>query len=79
MSEPSAPTTISGRVVEGVEVGCLLLDTGADEYLLVIPKRIGRSAVRAGTRMVLRGRVEPGFVSYCQQGIPFLVSEILPA
>ncbi len=79
MAGSAAPTTISGQVVEGVEAGCLLLDTGAGEYLLVIPAHLGRSAVRAGARLVVRGRVEPHLVSYCQQGTPFLVSEILPA
>lgn len=77
-SSPSPPTTISGQVVAGVEAGCLLLDTGTAEYLLVIPGHVGRAAVRAGARLVVRGRVEPDLVSYCQQGIPFLVSEVLP-
>lgn len=71
--------TISGQVVEGVEAGCLLLEYAGTEYLLVIPESVGRSAVRAGARLVVRGRVEPGLVSYCQQGTPFLVSEVRPA
>ena len=75
----SAEMTISGQVVEGVEAGCLLLDTGTAEYLLVVPGRVDRSAVRAGARLVVRGRVEPSLVSYCQQGTPFLVSEVRPA
>jgi len=84
---PSSPSssgspgesTLTGQVVEGVEVGCLLLDTGAGEYLLVIPQHVDRSAVRAGARLVVRGRVEPGLVSYCQQGTPFVVSDVRPA
>jgi hypothetical protein len=79
MSDPPAELTISGQVFEGVEAGCLLLDTGAGEYLLVIPQHVEGSAVRAGARLTVRGRVEAGLVSYCQQGTPFLVSEILPA
>jgi hypothetical protein len=79
MSASPAETTITGRVVEGVEAGCLLLDTGAGEYLLVIPHHVGRSAVRAGARLVVRGRVDPGIVSYCQQGTPFVVSDVRPA
>jgi hypothetical protein len=71
--------TISGRVVEGVEAGCLLLDTGDGLFLLVLPGDVGRSAVRAGARLEVRGRVEAGLVSYCQQGTPFLVSEVRPA
>lgn len=96
MTERSAEVTISGQVVEGVEAGCLLLDTGDGLFLLVIPRDavipgdavssgdaassggVG-SAVRAGARLVVRGRVEPGLVSYCQQGTPFLVSEVRPA
>ncbi len=75
----AAAMTISGQVVEGVEAGCLLLAYGGVEYLLVIPESVGRSAVRAGARLVVRGQVEPGLVSYCQQGTPFLVSEVHPA
>jgi hypothetical protein len=74
-----AELTVSGQVVEGVEAGCLLLETGAEQYLLVVPGHVDRSAVRAGARLVVRGRVEPGLVSYCQQGTPFLVSEVHPA
>lgn len=76
---PAPETTITGQVVEGVEAGCLLLATSAGEYLLVIPPHIGRSAVRAGARLVVRGRVEPDLVSYCQQGTPFVVSEVRAA
>jgi hypothetical protein len=79
MSASPPEMTLSGQVVEGVEAGCLLLDTGDGEYLLVVPGHVGRSAVRAGARLVVRGRVEPGLVSYCQQGTPFLVSEVRPA
>jgi hypothetical protein len=75
----SADLTISGQVVEGVEAGCLLLDTGTAQYLLVLPGHLDRSAVRAGARLVVRGRVERGLVSYCQQGTPFLVNEVRPA
>jgi hypothetical protein len=91
MADPPGQMTISGQVVEGVEAGCLLLDTGDELFLLVIPGGaviaggavvpggVGPSAVRAGARLVVRGRVEAGLVSYCQQGTPFLVSEVRPA
>ncbi len=79
MAHVPGEMTISGQVVEGVEAGCLLLDTGDGQFLLVIPGHVRRSAVRAGGRLVVRGRVEPGLVSYCQQGTPFLVSEVRPA
>lgn len=76
--DSTAPQTLAGQVVEGVEANCLLLDTGVDRYLLVIPNHVGRSAVRAGARLVVRGRAAPDFASHCQQGIAFLVSEVLP-
>lgn len=75
-----AQMTITGQVVEGVEAGCLLLHTAdSKDYLLVMPAGVDRSAVRAGARLRVRGQFQPGLMSYCQQGTPFVVSEVGPA
>jgi hypothetical protein len=71
-----AEMTISGTVVEGVEARCLILQTTGKDYLLMLPASIDRSTVRAGAKLVVRGRLQPGLMSYCQQGTPFMVSSL---
>jgi hypothetical protein len=75
---PVPEQTLSGQVIEGVEPGCLLLRAAEGDFLLVVPAGQDRSIVRAGARIVVRGRAEPGMVTTCQQGTPFLVSEVRP-
>lgn len=70
--------TVTGRVVEGVEPGCLLLHSGASEYLLVLSRHVDRSALAPGAEVTVRGRLEPNLLSTCQQGTPFIVSEVRP-
>ncbi|WP_030486724.1 hypothetical protein [Micromonospora chokoriensis] len=69
---PSTPpgvgaTTLSGTVQSGVEPGCVLLDG----YLL-----LGGSpeVLTPGARVEVTGRVEPGMMTTCQQGTPFVVT-----
>lgn len=62
----SAAMTLTGTVTEGVEPNCLLLDG----YLLVGGPR---DVVRAGARLSVTGRPEPGLMTTCQQGTPFRV------
>ncbi len=66
-SQPAGTTTLTGMIEEGVEPGCLLLD----DYLLVGGPR---DLIRAGARVSVTGRVEPGLMTTCQQGTPFLVA-----
>lgn len=68
----SRPMTLSGTVEAGVEHNCFLLDG----YLLV-----GGSPdlVRAGARVTVTGHVQPGLMTTCQQGIPFMVQRVEPA
>jgi hypothetical protein len=71
--------TVTGTVVEGVEPRCLILQTSGKDYLLMLPASMDRSTVRAGAKLVVRGRLQPGMMSYCQQGTPFMVSSVSPA
>lgn len=70
----AAGQIITGRVVSGVEQGCVLLETDGEDYLL-----IGDVAadVPIGQTATVRGRVRDDLASICQQGIPFEVTEVL--
>ncbi|MEH1167621.1 hypothetical protein V6V47_19770 [Micromonospora sp. CPCC 205539] len=68
---PSVPpqvgaTEITGTIASGVEPNCLLLDG----YLLLGGPR---DVLAAGARVTVTGRVEPGMMTTCQQGTPFVV------
>jgi hypothetical protein len=58
--------TLTGTVEAGVESGCLLLRG----YLLLGGPR---DLLTSGRTVTVTGRTEPGMVTYCQQGTPFLV------
>lgn len=73
-SPPPRQVTATGRVVEGVEAGCKLLDTGAEQYLLTGDPAEG---LRIGDTVTVRGRERPDLLSTCQQGVPFEVTEVL--
>ncbi|WP_410820295.1 hypothetical protein [Micromonospora sp. 050-3] len=69
---PSTPpgvgaTTLSGTLQGGVEPGCVLLDG----YLLLGGPR---DVLTPGARVEVTGRVEPGMMTTCQQGTPFVVT-----
>ena len=72
-TQPSGEVTVTGMVIEGVEPNCLLLDADGRQYLLVGGDR---SALQAGTRVAVTGRVDRGLLSTCQQGEPLVVSAI---
>lgn len=72
---PGREITLEGVVQAGVEAGCLLLDTGGTQYLLLGGDR---TVLRAGQRVVVRGQTEAGVVTICQQGTPFVVAEARP-
>lgn len=78
LSLSGSEMTVSGTVVEGVEPSCLILQTSGKDYLLMLPASMDRSKVRAGAKLVVRGRLQPGMMSYCQQGTPFMVSSVSP-
>ncbi|MFI2709527.1 hypothetical protein ACH495_05270 [Micromonospora sp. NPDC018662] len=74
---PSTPpgvggTTLSGTIRAGVEPNCLLLD---DHLLVGGP----RDLLKAGAKVEVTGRPEPGMMTTCQQGTPFVVESARPA
>jgi hypothetical protein len=66
----AGPKTLTGTITAGVEPGCLLLD----DHLLIINDAELRSAARTGATVTVTGRVEPGMMTTCQQGTPFVVT-----
>jgi hypothetical protein len=64
--------TVSGRVEEGVEAGCIMLRTNTQLYQLLGGDR---NVVKVGNNIVVRGRVAKGVMGFCMQGTPFEVSE----
>jgi hypothetical protein len=66
------PLTLTGTVRPGVEPDCLLLQG----YLLVGGPR---ELLRGGGRVKVTGRVQPGLMTTCQQGTPFVVEAAEPA
>ena len=66
--------TVRGTVAEGVEAGCLILNTGTAQYLL-----LGADPTIAvtGAEIEVTGRAEPGAMTTCQQGTPFNVQKTL--
>ena len=63
--------TVRGTVSAGVENGCLLLDTGTAQYLLL---GADPAIAVAGAVVEVSGRAEPGAMTTCQQGTPFQVT-----
>ncbi|MFF4806838.1 hypothetical protein ACFY03_01275 [Micromonospora chersina] len=67
-SKPPGPgaTTLTGTVRAGVEPNCLLID---DNLLIGGP----RDVLTPGARVEVTGHAEPGMMTTCQQGTPFVV------
>lgn len=66
----------TGVVVEGVEPGCLLLDTGETRYLLLDGDR---DRLEPRQRVTVSGIADPGMPTTCMEGVPLTVTEITPA
>jgi hypothetical protein len=73
---PSGELILTGVVEEGVELGCLILRANGEPYLLLGGDR---AIITAGRRIIVRGRPDPGLVTTCQQGTPFVVAEVRAA
>lgn len=71
---PGAEQTITGEVAEGVEMGCVVLRTDADVYLL-----LGDLVddLQFTSTVTVRGYAEPDLMTTCQQGTPFHVQEVV--
>jgi hypothetical protein len=63
-------------VTAGVEPNCLVLTAGDASYQLVFDDPAMRSDAPVGKKVTLVGRSEPGMMSTCQQGVPFIVTAV---
>jgi hypothetical protein len=80
-TEPSGPTAagaeqISGTVAAGVEPNCLVLQDSKGSYLLVFDEPALRADAPVGRKVTLTGRSDPGMMTTCQQGTPFIVTSV---
>lgn len=64
--------TLSGVATEGVEAGCVVLQSGGKTYLL-----LGLHPSLVGSRVTVQGSVQTDMMSTCQQGIGFKVTKVL--
>ncbi|MFG1609382.1 hypothetical protein [Actinoplanes sp. NPDC049265] len=70
--------TITGKISKGVEPGCLLLTAGSQSHLLVFDDAALKAEAKEGATVVVTGRSDPGLMTTCQQGTPFLVTAVRP-
>jgi hypothetical protein len=71
--------TLTGTVTSGVEPGCVLLSGSAGSHLLIFDDPTLKAKATSGSRVVVTGKADPGMMTTCQQGTPFLVTDIRPA
>lgn len=75
VTPPKAGTlTVTGTVEDGVESGCRLLEG----YLLIVRDPAHRAVLASSPRVEVTGYVDETVLSYCQQGIPLVVTSIRP-
>lgn len=64
--------TLSGVPTEGVESGCVVMESGGQTYLLL---NLHPSLV--GSKITVRGSLAPDQLGTCQQGIAFQVEKVM--
>lgn len=65
----------TGTVQNGVEPGCLILETGKERFVLLAKDK---SKLTAGSKVEVTGVRTSGQISYCQQGDPLEVQSVRP-
>jgi len=66
--------TLSGTVEAGVEPGCLLLRSAGRQHVLIFDDPALKSQATVGASITVSGTAEPGQMTTCQQGVPFIVT-----
>lgn len=64
--------TLTGTIAEGVEPGCLVLDG----HTLIFDDQSLKARAKAGAKVTVSGRAQPGMMTTCMQGTPFLVTSV---
>ncbi|MEO6020860.1 MAG: hypothetical protein ABIP45_11495 [Knoellia sp.] len=66
-------TTLTGHLVEGVESGCIVLQT-EDGRSFTLVGRAAQDVVGTVGELTVRGHLEPEMVSHCMQGPVFVIT-----
>lgn len=74
--KPAGTQTISGTIAAGVEPNCLLLNSSSGSHLLIIKDEKARAAAKVGSSVTVVGTSQDGMMTTCQQGTPFVVSQV---
>jgi hypothetical protein len=79
--EPSTggAQTVTGTVEAGVEANCRLIKDGTGSHLLYFDDPSLKASAAVGKKVTVTGRSEPGMMTTCQQGVPFVVTSVSPA
>jgi hypothetical protein len=75
-SSASSSETISGTLSAGVEPHCLILRDATGSHSIYFHDESLRPQAPAGAHVTLVGHPEPGMMTTCQQGEPFIVTEV---
>jgi hypothetical protein len=75
-SSSSSSETISGTLSAGVEPHCLILRDATGSHSIYFHDESLRAQAPAGAHVTLVGHPEPGMMTTCQQGEPFIVTEV---
>jgi hypothetical protein len=70
--------TLSGTVAAGVEPNCLVLNGMAGMHQLIINDAAARAAAKVGASVTVVGKADPRMMTTCQQGTPFVVTQVRP-
>jgi hypothetical protein len=73
--DAGAVETLTGKVTAGVEPGCLVLAGAGGPHLLIVTGDMTRT-VKVGDTVTVTGRSDPGMITTCQQGTPFVVTAV---
>ncbi|WP_250035927.1 hypothetical protein [Paractinoplanes maris] len=68
--------TITGTVTAGVEPNCVLLADSTGSHLLIFDDPAMRAEAAVGSKVTISGKSQPGMMSTCQQGVPFIVVSV---
>jgi hypothetical protein len=71
-------TTLTGTIAAGIEPNCLLLQEAGGTHLLVFDDATLRASATVGSKVRVTGAPQPGMMTTCQQGEPFLVTSVTP-
>jgi len=70
---------VTGTVEAGVEANCRLIQDDAGSHVLYFHDPALKAEAPVGKKVTVTGHSEPGMMTTCQQGTPFIVTSVGPA